>query len=843
MVGFKIIFVFVLCSVWAQNASAAVARKAQKVTSCESFLGANLQPDPMQKAAHERRELIDLLRINPSTGQLAKDNLVRQHPMIILSAGQRIYAMIQSDGFTEVLLKHQKRSIKRWHLFSKPSKINGGRFIIGQERALEELVSGVKNFVHNDEKLVPSLVGPHGTGKSLFMDIFTNALKYLSLNEERYYMWTYDWIDLHEVPGLKLMGPDPHRADLNDSPFALLPQDLQKLLLEKLEKDVIKWFDVGAPRGALQAVPQNRYIANKILEFARNQKGQDLSPLEEIQALNKHIILRRLVLGDQSSGTLPTIDAQGGVNWDISLFVRRRPKMAALLHDERNPLVWSYGKVASGHGTAVKFDEYFRNPADFRDIMLRLSQDRKMEIGGAPSVDLDMFILSAFNQTSLEKAREDNDSKAHIDRLNMINMLWSVYPHEIMKTMLFMKFFNQDGGENISVRALGQKKAQKIKTQSLEELFPIWAEGEALRTTDYRYELWVGNGSQEVHISPHTLLYMASVAALTRLNFDVAKANQFKQTKVTATPVYRDPYMRLTWLLGMSDEVQAQAGVTETLVELHHLTKEGNFGMSARDLSQWFNMALDLARENQGRDLTITTASKAFHIMLEQDKFEFDASEGEGAASEAELRLRWKSYVEIVAAKLVLPRISADVSASRTNSNTVFQNYSSLLAMISVLSQDDTADSYLDPQTKEKKKISHKFLEAIKEVYARVNGGERLDYSQIASWMLNANIRPGDAVGEEHGRRHRGLDAAVREYLQDVDTERFRWLHISDAVSGKGGSNEETAALAEKILNNLRVTKGYTLFGAKEAINLTAQSENYLQEMEDKEIRRSARTP
>ena len=890
-------YAFVFCA-QAMGAKAKAAAK-KKPLSCEqilkgrAFLGAQLPPDPVRIALTAQRQLTDLLSVDPDTGEIAENNLARQHPMVLLSAGQRILAMIQAAGSDEVHLKHHKNPLKKWNIFSVPSKINGGRIIIGQEKALEELVSSVKNFVYNDERLVPALVGPHGTGKSLFMDIFTHAMRYLSVHSEKHFMWTYDWKNLSAIRALRVLGDQPRRAELNDSPLALLPDALQNELLEALEDEAIR-LGVGAPRGTLRPVPQNDYIARKILEHERarrivtrlraelegaeidphiiaelqakkaplfavssdapdedpvwllqnwsdypslqalqQQVDEPLSPLEEVQALSRYIDLRRLVLGEEGSGTLPTIDAQGGVNWDISLFVSRRIKLAALLGDENNPLMWGYGKVASGHGMAVKFDEYFRNPADFRDIMLRLSQDRKMEIRGAPSVALDMFILAAFNQTSLDKAREDDDSKAHIDRLNMINMLWSVYPHKIMKTMLFMKFFNQDGGENISVRALDDPKGKKQKAENLEALFPIWLEGEPLRITDGRYELWVGSGDQEVHISPHTLLYMASVAALTRVNLDPTKASEFKTTKVIRMPVYRDAYMRLNWLLGESDEVQARAGVTETLVELHHLLKEGNYGMSARDLSKWFNTALDIAREHPegAKDLTPKLAYEAFISMVEQDKFEFNSNDD--SASENEIRVAWLNYLTKVAmAKLVIPRLKKDMNTAQENSSAVQRRYIQALAMAMALNADNTAENYVEVKRGTKKKIDHKFLKELAKRYRKVSAGEELDYGQIASWVLTTGKSLREIANEEHGARHHHLEAAIRDYMSDLNRERVEDIDIANAIEHGNSDGNEASRLGLVILKNLQ-QKGYTEFGARELVNLVAQPENEISLLRD----------
>ncbi len=783
---------------------------------CESLLEGGAEDARYEKVVRTE-SLSSLVEGDP------KKNLIYQHPLLAMEASQKLLAIVYSQGVQQDSLHHKPKNLKRYNIFSSPSKINAGKYIVGQEQALASLVGSLESFVFSNKRKVPGVVGPHGTGKSLLIEIFRHALTHLTLNEPDYYEWSYEWVGLEKIPKLAALGfgGQPLRAYLNDSPVALLPKmvlpHLEKMLTERL-----KPFGVGEARFPEEMVPQNTEIRDAILEHYASQANKTLTPKDVVRVLNDHVRLRRVVMGED--GTAPLVDAQGRDYDYASLFASRVMKVAALSQSggQGNPLAWSYGVVPLGHRSLLFADEFFRNDPKLRDIYLRVMESRNVQVSSFIT-PLDMWIITAFNTASLNDVASDPKGDAHIDRLDRINMWWSVYPHEIIKTMLFMQ-----GAKNLIARPLHKEGGVKVVVgANLDKVFPLWLEGQGLRLSDNRYELWVKVGDEEeVHISPHVLLYMASIASLTRQNFDAEKAQKElpKGSMVLQTPVFKHEARRLKWLLG--EEMVPSGDVTRAMLKLQKIMREGDYGMSARDLSLWFSQAISMARENPENDMTLVTARKAFDFMLENAKFKASSDgEEDGGGLSAETRMRWSQIAALVL-KVIQPRLSRGVHAAFVGRDMAIQKYrdfTDMLWSISSSSPDERPMHYYPAgSSSERRVINYDFVETIKKHYEQENNGEPLDIHKLASAMYFKNQgKPHADEGEwDESNLDPSLLSAINSYLRSKATVQMEWDDIAHALDGQI-SDPSTRGRAQQMVSNLAAL-GYTEYGAKEAIRLMA---------------------
>lgn len=156
------------------------------------------------------------------------------------------YGNYEIDSFGE--------KVKRWRVFDSVTDSTKRFKIIGHEEVQNYIVGKVKAFANQDKigKMI-LLKGPTGTAKSTHIICIASALQeYSKTNEGSVY--TLSW----EIPfnfgeqfefGIKLGNSSSKSSkdkkniikktcDFNDSPLFVLPKDIRKILLEKLEKEL-----------------------------------------------------------------------------------------------------------------------------------------------------------------------------------------------------------------------------------------------------------------------------------------------------------------------------------------------------------------------------------------------------------------------------------------------------------------------------------------------------------------------------------------------------------------------------------------------------------------------------
>src|SRR5690606_2842596 len=142
------------------------------------------------------------------------------------------------------------------------------------------------------------------------------------------------------------------KAVLDDSPVLLLPKEIRDSVIAMGNDAVLKM--TGGSQEAmpyLELNPQDEGIRRALLMHYRNQRDRDLTSEEIVAILNHHTKLRRVVW-DESSGTLPVIDAQGDDVDLAGIFLASNPVMR-VTHGPSHLFSWEPSKVLKGHGNVV----------------------------------------------------------------------------------------------------------------------------------------------------------------------------------------------------------------------------------------------------------------------------------------------------------------------------------------------------------------------------------------------------------------------------------------------------------------------------------------------------------
>ena len=794
----------------------------------------------------EKHSLVDLVVADP------KKNLAVQHPAIVQNAFQRFDSWVRFGGVRSMPdPNYGAGQIRVYPIFSDGLPESGGanKRIIGQYKQIESIV----NYIHAGAlgsgaiAKMPLLTGPPGTGKTEFLQILTSVSRNLGLKHPEYFLYTYDWVDLKDIPEVYPVlnvQPDgkggeyihPMPCPLGHSPFVLLPPAFQGSVIKAATDRSIE-LSGTTPNPNRDPCPHCMKIREAILKhYAEIAHKTHLSPLEQLNALKNHVVVRRRV--DTKLENLTKLDAQGKDPDYMGLFFQPR----ALLINEFGPgHPFSYflnGAVLRSDGKGLLLDEFPRNPTPVRDLFLEVIENKVVRRGGAPAVPLDAVIIAAGNTSSIEKAMQEdgNSTQAHLDRSKLLPMFLSIQPHEIGKTMLLMINGKQDqnlliqqplslaspksesaegvSGDKADLAAAEKEVVQTAVPAVLEDLFPMPKNGEKFVGPDHRYGVWMSTGPKTppVHIAPHTLMYMAMVTAATRLETDPAAAHKVGNYKVIDSANFQSEIDRLKILMGDKDITVAER---QELSELHDLLKEGTNGLSARDAANiWLADALSEAQKPEnGNCLTPWLAKEVLLRLMDRGGIQFGLK---GGNDPTKIRAKWKVLSDRIAEGFLVPAVSEDVtSAVNHGQGSIDTKYDEIYKEILALQKDETVTKY-KTEGGEWRDINKNRLAEIEQYYREV------EHRPLARGeIMNFHSEYGRPV--DSGRRHPGLLAAINRYLSKRQMDLNSFEQVVQVTRNGDGTNEMRAQQSA-ISQVLQHEHGYCPVCMKKALQASFES-------------------
>ncbi len=772
--------------------------------------------DHQLNAVFERHSLSDLIKPGD-------ENLAKRYPWLVMSSAQRALDMISSEGVKEVTdSRNGFGRVKRYAFFSDAVDLTGNKHIVGQLPAIEALVS----FIHSKAlgnptaQNVPTLVGPPGTGKSYILSLFQEALRRGTLGRERFYTYTFEWVNLHEIPALKtslpkdVTDPESPRAlpePLNDSPFALLPSPIQDYVIAQARDNVLARIGMEPKPKRQISAAKTRHIRDTILQQKSLELGRGLTLQETLETLDHHIKIKRLILGDEA--TSPVLPYQGREPNIPMLFGGPNAFYKTMLGSD-HPMSTDYGQVARANGGIIFWDELLKNETALTSVLLNFFSSGVVNIGGSAPTQVDILNLAATNTRDIPKIRERDPDSPLLDRNNQIPWNLLVYPEEVGRVLL-MEI------PNLKMKALGSVNGGDYLPAQGQALFKLFPEREPLRpiTTPHgRYALKIRNGSKEYHISPHSLEFMAYVISLSRMNFlpeRVEFANSFPMVKVKDR-IFMDPPTRLRVLLG---EQQVEDSQLAELSRISVAGGEGTFGISHRDVEKWWERTLQEAEKSNNHG-TITP----FLLAETLDKV---ISENTILQDKTETKMYASLYSRIVFHNFVRPgmREDLDLALGRSEGRDVIdQMYDEIIQEIRQLQVNRSATRYTRMPQNEQKLIQFERLEAIQKYYVQKNGRE-LSFPEIAAWNLSFSpVRDDQAVQT----RHPALINAIATYHSNVVLKKEqmtlqRLLDVASESVTDAKANEQTRA--SELLTVLENDLGYNLHSARVALEMVSSQE------------------
>lgn len=749
------------------------------------------KPDTVSRILGERKSLLHFLAEDNA------ENIAVRSPLTVMNAAQRMLALIYSQGKKQVRLQLTGEEMTDYPFFSGGSDITNGFRVVDAERPISEFVNNLKAQARGDRSgsSIILLTGSHGTGKSETLKLLGIAAEKLTAQEDpKFASYTYAWTDLGNIPELrKFLVPEevggkkiyPNiEAPLGDSPLTLFPSDVQKLIVDRARASAETLIDGMPPAPFLSADPISHFIRNEIIQHYAKEYGHQLNAREIVDVLVKHTVVKRQILG-QKYGRMPLIDASGNDIDVAGLFVAPNPVNRFVMGSTSHPMTWYLsGKLLSGHGNAVLFDEFFRNPQELRDMLLGAFESRQLAVNGAPVVPFDAVMIAATNTANLNEVRSKPAGAASADRFKLTPMRWSLAPNRIAELLLAQK------SADLYQQNLQVEDAPIVRA-NIDELLPR-VEGLArVRTSDYRYRLFFGSGSKKVEASPHTIMLMAEIIAATRFETDPSKAEREFKGKIIDSNLLKNPIDRLRLYEGLKPDVTADE--IRELSEVSVLLNEGEAGISARDAGRWLTEALEkAATEKAGYTLTPGIVLRTFRSMLNMKSI---------TAPSTKERLRWLDLSREIVKDMLVPRLDGDISRALAKGDRVVEDaYLDILDEMFALYRNNDATTYTSSRNGQEQGIQRDRLVEIEEIYLKKNG-RPLNISQISIFHSRQRSAgevgpvPDEALLEAIVAYYAKLNTQVAGFSALVEFERtgtggeeVRWAHGSlvDALRRMG---------------------------------------------------------
>ena len=532
-----------------------------------------------------------------------------------------------------------------------------------------------------------------------------------------------------------------------------------------------------------------------------DNKLETLSPDQIIAALAPHIQIKQFVMG--ASGTTAKIDSESK---DVDYPGLTVAQNAFIFHSFGPAHPMSYylsGKIPLANGGPLFFDEWLRSEKAFRDLGLNLIENHQLNRGGAPAVDLDIFVIGASNQESVEDAEKNPLSKAHLDRTRRVPMPYLLNPLDQAQLMLSMR----NDGKTLLMQELDSQKSNDAQTQNIakkhrdyfakvpadfDKLFTLPEGGKRRLGPDRRYKLWFdqGPGEECLHLSPHTLMFMSYLVVASRMVADPKQGANLGEKHVLKDIAYRDKYTRIQVLMG---EHNINAADRKDLRSLSRDQKEGYAGITERDAANsWLDQVISEAQKN-GHCLTPDLVHNVFLELLEQDAIYYPTDEDRG---------HWIQLSEELFLRFLVPAFESDVNtALGAGLGAVNSMYDEVFKEILTLSSDLKAEKYKSARG-EVRLINKERLKEIKKIYEEAEGKMFSPQELVLVYAIEND------AGEK--RRHPGLLKAVTSYLAQRETDKLTYddfLQFSDTQEGNTDIREKYNELSHIMCHQLGYCK------------------------------------
>jgi len=740
--------------------------------------------------------------------QLAKD-----HPLMVMSADQTIWATIKRGGFRTVLNPHYRaEKVRLWNVFSAGAPEAGNRRIIGQMDAVQTFVNWIRGRAEGrTDSGMLIYVGPGGTGKTFFANIITAIIGTLNRDNPDFYRYSYKWTDkVGEIAELRELVSNG-RVNLPSSgrsPITLFPESIQQKIYAQAHKKGKEMLGFD-PTPKMGPHIQTQEILNQIIQHEAAKTGKTIEQIfadEQLyyQTLDPYVKIVRVY--SSANMVSPVVRYPGDKLPDLGSMFAGKDFERHMTYKGHSPLSFNYnGSVTLADGSILATDEVLRWPQDILNILLEVSENGVVQISGMPGLQVDVAMIGATNDESVEKATENGSIKAFKDRSTFYPMRYALHPIEIAETTLVM--MSKENKSLFLMRKLNgpNQEPGELEPFDYDKVYPLPGEDGLLKGPDGRYSIYIRNGTDEpMLVAPRALTMLGVIAGATHMVKDESKLEQHSSeldTLMTRNIYFSDIVTRMKILIG-DLRAEKDAAVRLELSRWQKIGKEGSSGISNRDTQRWLSLALSDARDSGETALTPMRMHKAFVKLLDTNGFTES-----GAVSKAD----WMARANDVRAGLLLPYILTDVlNILKGGSGEAERLYDDVKGEIIAMSGNPNATVW--DRNGESVAIRADRFNAINKIYF-----DSFQKQLMPQTIINYHAKYSD------GTRDAELLDAIRKYLLNKDFDTAIYGEVIQYFKGESVSQKtrEIGLTAEKAL----IGYGYNRDSFVQALNFVNQME------------------
>jgi serine protein kinase len=321
--------------------------------------------------------------------------LVEDNPKIVRNAYQRLYDMVLSHG-TESF-EYCKRKYIRYNFFKNVGDVS----IFGLEESIMEFVDILKSASrhYGPERRVVLLHGPVGSSKSTIVSTLKRGLEEYSATDDGA-LYSFSWKD-SDGDEEKLI-PCP----MNEEPLKLLPDDIRKQILTKLNSTLDYDEYMLKLDGALN--PVNEYYYNKFME---KHKGDYRKVLDQV-------VIRRVILSETNRVGIGTFQPKDEKSQDATeLTGDINYRKLAEFGSESDPRAFDFdGEFLVANRGLIEFQEILKLQTEFLYDLLGATQEHRVKPRRFNQVPIDEVIIGHTNNAEFEKLKNNKFMEALRDR-------------------------------------------------------------------------------------------------------------------------------------------------------------------------------------------------------------------------------------------------------------------------------------------------------------------------------------------------------------------------------------------------------------------------------------------
>jgi predicted Ser/Thr protein kinase len=557
-------------------------------------------------------------------------------------------------------------------------------------------------------------------------------------------------------------------SEFGRSPFTLLREDIQDKVLSIVRSSVEdfvgyklkEWRNPDQKAAEIvDAIFKHYYpgITTGEMEIS------DLSQEDYLRTLEKHV---RIVRRKRDYKRKPS---------NIVRFVPENPNYEQLFVSENirlkpfypvsSALAYDFsGIVSQQDGGALIFDEFPRNDVNLLNTNLEIAQNGVVQAGIGPAYELDTFTLLTANDESVDDAREKAAIKALMDRTHTIPTRHLLHPYQIAKAFLYtygkaqflMKKLFLSEAEKAEMKETKSSMVSKIEPLELNTVYPNQDANGKLLGVDGRYSVYYRyDNSRNILVSPHTLEMLGLVVSSTRLVTDVnAMATHWSEMQVLSpsSHLYTSAKSRLKVIMG---EINPEDEIRKDLFRVRYLMREGEKGISHRDIESWFKTALELTVQKKRTALTPMILDEAFKSIFDKETVKPDNKN---------LRAAWLNRYRMVKTEFIMPALFKDIRKIVSGDGEKAERiYDQIVREIITLSQNPDAEEWMPEDGSSPQPIKDKRLKEVKQKFKDIHNFEFSD-----SFLLR---HLGGASSGKGITRNQELLDAIQAWLVETDAD------------------------------------------------------------------------